>query len=221
METNNTPIVYIVDDDDELRRALRILIESVGLEVRGFAGANEFLNGYVPDRPGCLLLDLRMPQIGGLELQQRMLARGIQIPVVVVTGYPEVHAAVRAMKAGALDFIEKPFSDHALLERVQHAVQVAVESFAETARHRAIREKIDQLTPRESQVMDFVVDGLANKQIAGRLGLSERTVEIHRSQVMKKLAVDSVADLVRAALAARDPAGIPEFRRANPGFHPE
>lgn len=200
-------VVYVVDDDAELRQSLTWLLKSVGLEVRTFASGREFLDGYDPGRPGCVLLDLRMPQMGGLELQEHLLAREFACPIIIITGYAEVPAAVRAMKAGAVDFIEKPFSDQTLVERVQRAIERAVEAHQERQRRRSLSARLGRLTPRETQVMHYVVDGLANKQVAARLGLSERTVEIHRAQVMRKLEVESVADLVRVALQAQDSRG--------------
>ena len=198
-----TPIVYIVDDDPAMRSSLRWLIESVGLTVRTCASAQEFLRTYQGD-PGCLVLDVRMPGMSGLDLQAELAARRIEIPVLIVTGYAEVALAVRAMKGGAFDFIEKPFSDQALLDRIRAAVALDEES----RRHRAARQEVAArlrlLTARERDVLTRVVTGKSNKVIAAELQLSTKTVEVHRSHVMEKLKADSLADLIRLSLLATE-----------------
>ncbi len=191
------PIVYVVDDDPGLRQSLKFLIGSVGLDVEVFPAASAFLEQYDAARPACLLLDLRMPDMSGLELQQQLAARRVAIPIIIITAYAEVPTAVRAMKAGAVDFIEKPFSDHALLERIQKAVDLSVKTHAERMELAERVARVQRLTPREHDVMQLVVTGQANKQIAAQLGLSAKTVETHRANLMKKLAVASVAELVR------------------------
>jgi two-component system, LuxR family, response regulator FixJ len=193
------PIVYVVDDDVSTRQSLKYLVNSVGLDAQLFDTATAFLEGYRPGRPACLLLDLRMPGMGGLELQEQMTARGINMPVIMLTAYAEVPAAVRAMKAGAVDFVEKPFSDHALLERIQNAVALAVREHGGHVERAAAAARLERLTPREHEVLRLVVAGLGNKQVAVELGLSAKTVEIHRANVMKKLDVSSLAELVRVA----------------------
>jgi two-component system, LuxR family, response regulator FixJ len=195
-------IVYVVDDDASTRQSLKYLVNSVGLDAQLFDTAAAFLEGYRAGRPACLLLDLRMPGMGGLELQEHMTARGITMPVIMLTAYAEVPAAVRAMKAGAVDFVEKPFSDHALLERIQNAVALAVQGHQEHVQRAAAAARLERLTPREHEVLRLVVAGLGNKQVAAELGLSAKTVEIHRANVMKKLGVSSLAELVRVAGAA-------------------
>ena len=198
-----TPIVYIVDDDPAMRSSLRWLIESVGLTVRTCASAQEFLRTYQGD-PGCLVLDVRMPGMSGLDLQAELAARRIEIPVLIITGYAEVALAVRAMKGGAFDFIEKPFSDQALLDRIRAAVALDEES----RRHRAARQEVAArlrlLTARERDVLTRVVTGKSNKVIAAELQLSTKTVEVHRSHVMEKLKADSLADLIRLSLLATE-----------------
>ena len=198
-----TPIVYIVDDDPAMRSSLRWLIESVGLTVRTCASAQEFLRTYQGD-PGCLVLDVRMPGMSGLDLQAELAARRIEIPVLIVTGYAEVALAVRAMKGGAFDFIEKPFSDQALLDRIRAAVALDEES----RRHRAARQEVAArlrlLTARERDVLTRVVTGKSNKVIAAELQLSTKTDEVHRSHVMEKLKADSLADLIRLSLLATE-----------------
>ncbi len=191
------PIVYVVDDDAGARQSLKYLVNSVGLEAETFDTGAAFLDAYTAARPACLLLDVRMPGMGGLELQEHMAARGIDIPVIMLTAYAEVPVAVRAMKTGAIDFVEKPFSDHALLERIQRAVELAVGRYAERTRQAERAARLQRLTPREIEVLRLVVDGQGNKQVAARLGLSAKTVEIHRANVMKKLGASSLAELVR------------------------
>ena len=198
-----TPIVYIVDDDPAMRSSLRWLIESVGLTVRTCASAQEFLRTYQGD-PGCLVLDVRMPGMSGLDLQAELAARRIEIPVLIITGYAEVALAVRAMKGGAFDFIEKPFSDQALLDRIRAAVALDEES----RRHRVARQEVAArlrlLTARERDVLTRVVTGKSNKVIAAELQLSTKTVEVHRAHVMEKLKADSLADLIRLSLLATE-----------------
>ena len=207
--SNAEPIVYVVDDDASVRRSLQWLVESIGLKAAALASAREFLTAYDASQPGCLVLDLRMPDMSGLELQEELARRGQGIPVIIITGYGEIPAAVRAMKAGAIDFIEKPFSEHTLLERIQEAAGQAVEVFRDRQARLELTTKVRCLTPREATVMQCVVDGLANKQIAARLNLSEKTVEVHRSRLMKKLGAHSVAELVRIALRVSNGEGFP------------
>lgn len=193
--------VFIVDDDDAMRESLEFLLESVGIEVRSFPVALEFLDFYRPEMGGCLLLDVRIPGMGGLELQEKLRQRGYRIPVIVMTAYADVPMAVRAMQAGALDFIEKPFNDQQLLDRVHQALdqeQTLRRQQDETA---SIRSHFEQLTPREREVLELVVEGHLNKQIASQLGLSVKTVEQHRARVMEKTEAGSLAELVRMAIA--------------------
>ncbi|MBI1815807.1 MAG: response regulator transcription factor [Deltaproteobacteria bacterium] len=203
------PKVFVVDDDAAMRESLQWLIQSVGVAVETFATAEEFLDAYDPGRPGCLVLDVRMPGMGGLNLQQELNRREIGLPIRIVTGYAEVPMAVRALKAGAFDFIEKPFSDQLLLERVRQAITID----RETRHARAVRAeaalRVARLTPREREVMELVIVGYPNKIIADRLGLSPKTVEVHRSQVMRRLEVDSLAELVRLVILAQgSPAAV-------------
>lgn len=197
-----SPTVYVVDDDPAMRSSLRWLIESVGLAVCTCASAREFLASYRDVGPGCLVLDVRMPGMSGLDLQVELTRQRIEIPILIITGYAEVPLAVRAMKAGAFDFIEKPFSDQTLLDRIRAAV--ALDEI--TRRRRAAREQVQArmrlLTQRERDVMERVISGKSNKVIAGDLELSMKTVEVHRSHVMDKLEATSLADLIRLALLA-------------------
>ena len=197
-----TPTVYVVDDDPAMRSSLRWLIESVGLSVRTCSSAREFLATYRDGEPGCLVLDVRMPGMSGLDLQAELSRQHIDIPILIITGYAEVPLAVRAMKAGAFDFIEKPFSDQTLLDRIRAAV-----ARDEVARRRRVAREMVQarmrlLTPRERDVMERVVAGKSNKVIASDLNLSMKTVEVHRAHVMEKLQADSLAELIRLSLLA-------------------
>lgn len=195
------PTVFVVDDDDGMRRALATLIRTVGYPAETFSRAQEFLATYKEDRPGCLLLDVRMPEMSGLELQQQLSRNGSMLPVIFMTGHGDVPMAVQAMKEGAFDFLQKPFRDQDLVDCLNRALKLDAENRASLEKHADIRRRFDTLTPRESEVLEMLVDGRANKVIAIDLGLSERTVEIHRANVMEKMGVRSVAHLVRMKLA--------------------
>lgn len=193
------PLVFVVDDDPSVRRSLERLIRSFAMDVELFASAEEFLRRRPPHRPSCVVLDLRMPGLSGLELQRDMVARGMEMPVVFITGHGTVPDSVQAMKAGAVDFLEKPFEAHDLLSAIR-------QSLDDDARGRRAREKLAELrsraatlTKRESEVFLLVVDGLLNKQVAGKLGISEKTVKVHRGRVVAKMKADSIAHLVRMA----------------------
>jgi FixJ family two-component response regulator len=191
--------VFVVDDDASMRGALGNLINSVGLEVQLYASPQEFLDASRPDVPGCLVLDMRLPGMSGLAFQQELARLGIPLPVIFITGYADVPTSVRAMKAGAVEFLTKPFRDQDLLDAIQAAIE------RDRARRRQLelddrlRLRHGQLTERERQIMQFVVSGLANKQIAAELGLSEVTVKVHRGQVMRKMRAKSLPELVRMA----------------------
>lgn len=187
--------VFVVDDDRTFRESLRWLLESMNLKVQAYASAEEFLRGHDPERPGCLLLDIRMPHLSGLQLQETLAARGATLPVIFVTGHGNVSMAVRAMRRGAVDFLEKPFNDETLLERVQEALAIDVRRRHEAAERERIAGRVAKLTHREQQVLGAIVSGRANKQIAAELGISVKTVEIHRGHVMQKMRVTSVAEL--------------------------
>ena len=192
--------VFVVDDDRAVRESLALLVQSVGLEVETFAGAGEFLDAYRPDRRGCLITDIRMPGMSGLELQERLTADGYHIPVIVLTGFGDVPAAVRALKGGAVDFVEKPFNPQALLDLVQQAIVRDTELREQAARAADVAERKALLTPREREVMALVVAGKANKVVAIDLSISERTVELHRGRIMKKMQARSLAELMRIVL---------------------
>ena len=193
-------IVHIVDDDAAMRDSLRWLIESVGLAARTYATAEEFLAEYDDGGPGALVLDIRMPGLSGLELQEKLRRQGVAIPIIIITAHADVPIAIRALKAGAMDFIEKPFSDQILLDRVRNAIERDRDQRHLAAKRAAIAAQVAQLTPREREVMGLVVAGKANKVIASELGLSQKTVEVHRARVMRKMRADSVAQLVQLAM---------------------
>ena len=197
MSVAREPTVFIVDDDDAVRRFLRGLIESIDLRVETFISAPEFLDAYEPGRPGCLLLDVRMPGMSGLELQRELANRAVDLPVIILTGHGNVEVAVHAMKAGAVDFIEKPFNNEILLDRIQKAVAESVDAGGTRVEHDKIVGRMRQLTRRERQVLDLVVAGDTNKGIARHLGISEKTVEIHRARMTSKMHAKSLAHLVK------------------------
>ncbi len=190
------PKVYVVDDDDAVRRALAALMESVGYEPMAFASAREYLEQFDAQAAGCLVLDIRMPEMTGLELQDALRARNAAIPIIFITGHGDVPMAVEAMKKGAFGFIQKPFRDQDLLDRVNHALRRDGQSREDQQRREDSAKRWQTLTPREREVCHLVVGGLANKEIGDQLGLSERTVEIHRGRVMSKMGVRAVAQLV-------------------------
>ncbi len=191
------PTVFIVDDDECLRDSLVWLVESVGLEAQTFARAKEFLEEYDHGQPGCLVLDLRMPEMSGLELQRILNEREIKLPVIFLTGHGDVSAAVQAMRAGAHDFIEKPASDQLLLDRIQQAITWDASRREREHGIREFKERLATLTRRERQVVEWVASGKANKEIADALGISPKTVEAHRAQCFSKLRVCNLAELVR------------------------
>jgi FixJ family two-component response regulator len=191
------PLIHIVDDDLSLRRVLESLFRSVGLPCRAFANVQEFLEAHEPDQPGCLVLDVRLPGVNGLDFQAQMDRHGVALPVIMITGYGDIPISVRAMKAGAVDFLAKPFRDQDMLDAV--AVAIARDGAARLAKgdHARAQSLFATLSPREQQVMAQVTAGRLNKQIAGDLGLSEITVKIHRGSVMRKMGVRTLPDLVR------------------------
>ncbi|WP_431861132.1 response regulator transcription factor [Azospirillum sp.] len=207
MTDPSTPTVFVVDDDEAVRKSLAWLIGSVGLAVQAYESADAFLASWTVERPGCLVLDVRMPGMSGLELQDALARRGSSLPVIIVTGHADVPMAVRALKAGAVDFIEKPFNDQVLLDRIQDAVKRSQSAFAGQARRALVQALLARLTPRERQVAELVAAGKPNKVIAFELDLSMKTVEVHRHNVMDKLEVASVADLTRLFVEANAASG--------------
>ena len=198
--SNARPTIFIVDDDAAVRDALKLLLRSVGQAVETFGSAQEFLDAYSEDRPGCLVLDIRMPGMSGLELQQKLNEKHSILPIIFITGHGDVPMAVEAMQAGAVDFIQKPFRDQDLIDRINQALEKDRANRAALGERNDIRRRLETLTPREREVLDLVVHGKANKVIAGDLKLSQRTVEIHRARVMEKMQASSLAHLVRMVL---------------------
>ncbi len=200
MSSEPGPTVFVVDDDEPVRDAIGMLLETVDIPYESFPTAQAFLDSYDKSRRGCLVLDIRMPGMSGLELQQKLIEMHASIPIVFITGHGDVPMAVEAMKRGAVDFIRKPFRDQELLDRIHEALDVDADQREEVAGLEDIRARVRSLTPRELEVFQRVAEGQANKVVAIDLGISERTVEIHRSQVMQKTGARSLADLVRMKL---------------------
>jgi FixJ family two-component response regulator len=198
-------LVFVVDDDAPMRESLQNLLRSVGLRVEVFASAQEFLRSTRPDVPSCLVLDVRLPGLSGLELQQRLAAGDMAMPIIFITGHGDIPMTVQAMKAGAVEFLSKPFRDQALLDAIQQALARDRAAHEQRAQRDALRRRYRSLTPRERDVLALVVTGLLNKQIAGELGTSEASVKVHRQHVMVKMGAGSLAALVRMA----DRLGIP------------
>lgn len=200
----NDPIVYIVDDDDRMREAITLLLKTVGFAAIAFAKPEEFLAKYDREHSGCVILDVRMPGMSGLEVQQQLIRSGSMLPVILMTGHGDIPMAVQAMKDGAFDFLQKPFRDQDLIDRINGALKQDAENRKTIEKHADLKRRAESLTPREREVMALVVDGKANKVVAIDLGLSERTVEIHRANVMEKMGARSVAHLVKMHLTLTD-----------------
>jgi FixJ family two-component response regulator len=195
-----TPTVFVVDDDEGVRNSLRFLLKSVGLTTRALSSASEFLEVYKQNQSGCLVLDVRMPGMSGIELQQQLNLRGATIPVIFITGHGDIPMAVEAMQHGAFDFLQKPFRDQDLIERIQRALERDAKNRAALTQHARIRERFESLTPREREVLTLMTRGKPNKVMAAELGVSQRTVEIHRARVMEKSGANSLAQLVRMVM---------------------
>jgi FixJ family two-component response regulator len=191
------PVVFVVDDDEEIRAAMRSLLASVGLRVETFATAQDFLGSRRPDAPACLVLDVRLPGLSGLDLQHELIQAGIPIPIVFISGHGDIPTSVQAIKAGAVEFLTKPVRDHQLLDAIRRAIVADQLERPRRAELAELRRRYGSLTPREREVMTMVVAGLLNKQAAARIGTSEITVKVHRAHIMRKMCADSVADLVR------------------------
>jgi FixJ family two-component response regulator len=195
----NDSIVFVIDDDPSIRVAITSLIRSVGMRVASFSSAQEFMASERPDAAACLVLDVRMPGVSGLDLQRELADADIRIPIIFITGHGDIPMSVRAMKAGAVEFLTKPFRDQDLLDAISQALERDRAHRSQYSEIAELRRRFKALTPREKQVMELVVSGLLNKQVAARLNISEITVKLHRHQVMEKMQAQSLADLVRMA----------------------
>lgn len=198
------PIVYVIDDDDAVRESLTWLISSIDFKVDSYTSANDFLEQSKKVQAGCVITDIRMPGLSGLDLQKELTKRGIDIPVVVITGHGDVQTAVRAMKAGAFDFIEKPFNDQLLLDLVNRAVIHSLSAIVASAERIELRTRHNSLTPREQEVLMLIADGESNKSIAQQLKISDKTVEAHRAKVMSKMNPGSLAELIKMVMALKE-----------------
>lgn len=212
MQLSSDAVVYVVDDDEGVRTGLARLVRSVGLKVETFPSARAFLDQKLPDRTACLVLDVRLPGSSGLDLQSALGQAQQTLPIIFITGFGNVPVSVRAMKGGALDFLEKPFNDEELLDAIRRALARSDAARAANAERAVLQRRLDSLTAREREVLGLVITGMLNKQIAAELGAGEKTIKVHRGRVMKKMAADSVADLVRMAqkvgFATREPKGL-------------
>ena len=195
--TEAASVVFVVDDDPSIRRAIKRLVESVGLRVEGLGSAQEFLRSQRPDAPSCLVLDVRLPGMSGLDFQRELREANIHIPIIFITAHGDIPMTVRAMKAGAVEFLTKPFRDQELLDAIQQGLERDHARRAQEAEVRKLRERFESLTPRERELLPWVVSGLLNKTIADAIEASEATVKVHRSQLMRKMGASSMADLVR------------------------
>ncbi len=199
------PTVYLVDDDPDMRNLIHALLSSVEIQVCSFASAVEFLDGFDTDAMGCLLLDVRLPGMSGLDLQDELRARGVDLPVIMITGYGDVAMAVRAMKNGAVDFIEKPFKGQVLIDRIQEAIRCSMDSRAVRKSREDVQSQLAKLTRRERQVVDMIVNGMSSKQIAAEFKVTTQAVDAHRARAMRKLNTKSVATLAKLVLLAECP----------------
>ena len=197
--TGLTPTVFVIDDDASVRKSLSRLLRSLGFEVEAFASSELFLERAPYDGVGCIILDIRMPGLDGMALQEQLSKADYSMPIIFITGHGDIPMSVRAMKKGAVDFLPKPFDDDDLLQAVRRGIEKDVQARAERAEIELVLERLKLLTPREQEILRYVISGLLNKQIGFKLGIAEKTIKIHRGRIMEKLHVSSVADLVRLA----------------------
>lgn len=195
-----TAIVYLVDDDFAIRDSLTLLIRAAGRTIKAYESAGDFLKGYEPERPGCLLLDVRMPEMGGLELQEELIKRNITIPIIFISGHAEIPDSAKAFRAGAVDFLEKPFDTQLLLERINEAMDKDINSRAQQIRKYELQCRLSQLSNREKQVLRLIVSSHSNKESAKILNISSRTIDAHRARIMDKLQAENLADLLMIAM---------------------
>ena len=214
--TEPAPIVFVVDDEPSVRRAIKRLVESEGLRVELFGSAPEFLQGRRPDAPSCLVLDIKLPGITGLDFQHQLSEAGIRIPIIFITGHGDIPMTVRAMKAGAVEFLTKPFLGENLLDAIQVALERDRTRRQQESKIAVLRERFDSLTPREQEILPLVVSGRPNKQIAAELGTSEITIKVHRGSIMRKMQAEYLADLVRMAGRLRLPVGQRSSNHTSP-----
>ncbi len=200
VEKTPSTLVYLVDDDFSVRDSLTILIESTGQAVRGFESADEFLNKFDPEQAGCLVLDVRMPNMTGLELQEELVRRDYPIPIIFISGHADVPDSSKAFRAGAIDYLEKPFDTDVLLRRLQEAIQKDLDTRVYKAEKRKLKKRLATLTPRELEVMTLVVKGLSNKEAARQLNVSNRTIDVHRAKIMEKMEAEDLAELTVMAM---------------------
>ena len=204
---NDQPTVFLVDDDAGARKSLRFLVESIGLHVETYDSAVQYLDSYEPDKPGCLVLDVRMPRMSGLELQQKLADSGIRIPIIFVSGHADIGMASRAFRAGAFDFVEKPVNNQELLERIQQALERDTKWRQEARRDDEVQSRLDRLTPREREVLDLILEGKSIKQLAFRFEISIQTAAKHRSRILDKMRVQNDVELVQMVHAAQQTVG--------------
>ncbi|MFI3157016.1 MAG: response regulator [Methylococcaceae bacterium] len=202
---NSTPVVYLVDDEFAIRDSLTLLIESTGQTVRSFESAEAFLSGYTPEYAGCLLLDVRMPLMSGHDLQNELLNRGISIPIIFISGHADIADSAKAFRAGAVDFLEKPFDNALLLERINESIKKDIAFREEQVKKRRIQDRIDHLTTREKEVLGLIVKSHSNKESAKILNISNRTVDVHRASIMEKMQAENVAELITMVMYCEAP----------------
>lgn len=197
---NPTSLVYLVDDEYPIRDSLTLLIESTGQPIKSFDSAEAFLKAYDPEQSGCLVLDVRMPVMSGLELQEELVARGVTLPIIFISGHAKIPDSAKAFRAGAIDFLEKPFENIVLLERIQESIRKDLENREKLIEKRKLQSRIDCLTPREKEVLLLIVSSHSNKESAKKLSISSRTIDVHRARIMQKMQAENLAELVVMAM---------------------